>query len=211
VFRGECLAQFLQRCISRLGHRYVQQLDAPAEYSARFVDVLEIAVHDFSHCVADRPSGSGQRQQGCNTNHVVGDTGIQVELEHLHVRDQVFDIVLRHLVDRHGSVERVIRLVDARNDRAGDAIVIECRVLAAVVVHVAVRLDEFAPADIERFDATLRAPEAIGSMATRTGHCAGGQHRGLVADDGHDIGASRARALEVDLLAADLGFTERLR
>ena len=34
---------------------------------------------------------------------------------------------------------------------------------------------------------------------------------GLVADDGHDIGTARTRALEVDLLAADLGFTERLR
>ena len=80
--------------------------------------------------------------------------------------------------------------------------------LAAIVVHMTIRLDEFTPADIERYDTTLRAPETIGTVTARTGHCAGWKHCGLVADDSRYLGAASARPFEVDLFAAHFGIVE---
>jgi hypothetical protein len=82
---------------------------------------------------------------------------------------------------------------------------------APVVMHVAIALDQLAPADIERYYAALRAAEAVGTMAARAGHRACREQCSLVADHGHYLVATGTRAFEIDLLAANLGFAELCR
>jgi hypothetical protein len=71
-----------------------------------------------------------------------------------------------------------------------------------MLVDVAVIFDQLGPANVSRDNAALGSAEAVISMTVdaRYGHSR--QHRGLVADNGADLVATRTRALEVDLLAA---------
>ena len=73
-----------------------------------------------------------------------------------------------------GVTDDAVR-VDAGNHRTDEAVVIECRVTAAVVVNVSIGLDEFGPANIERYYAALGPSQPVRAVTPRTRHGAGGQ------------------------------------
>ncbi len=180
------------------------QLHLAAVDPAAPVERVEPAGEHRAHGEAHLGEDPGGRQDRADAQRVRADAGIEVVLDAPEVGGQAGQVLVGHLVARHGHVEAVAGRVQPLPDGAGQAGVGEGRVPSPPGVGVAVRLRELRPDHGRRSYPTLGPSLAVGAVAGTAGRHRAGKGRPVPAEPQADAAARRALAREEDALPGQL-------